>query len=230
MIVGNDARKLVADGYPLEQVVISDLRQGGLFAWTGKRHHLLTCFVLAEFADIGHKLFRTTQETYPITFVTGDVFDAKHLDVVPPLASTHDLTGASEGPALDLGSLTSLNPLRGRVFAIHASYFFHFFSEARQLHIARALAGLLSPEPGSIIFGLHTGLADKGFVTSPMGDHQMFCHSPESWAQLWDGIVFEKGVVDVKVKLVHMGREDPDAEQHAFFAAFTVLEWSVTRL
>ena len=32
MIVGNDARKLVADGYPLEQVVISDLRQGDLFA------------------------------------------------------------------------------------------------------------------------------------------------------------------------------------------------------
>ena len=32
IIVGNDARKLVADGYPLEQVVTSDLRQGGLFA------------------------------------------------------------------------------------------------------------------------------------------------------------------------------------------------------
>jgi hypothetical protein len=29
IIVGNDARKLVADGYPLEQVVTSDLRQGG---------------------------------------------------------------------------------------------------------------------------------------------------------------------------------------------------------
>ena len=28
IIVGNDARKLVADGYPLKQVVTSDLRQG----------------------------------------------------------------------------------------------------------------------------------------------------------------------------------------------------------
>ena len=29
LIVGTDARKLIADGYPLEQVVTSDLRQGG---------------------------------------------------------------------------------------------------------------------------------------------------------------------------------------------------------
>jgi hypothetical protein len=28
LIVGTDARKLIADGYPLEQVVTSDLRQG----------------------------------------------------------------------------------------------------------------------------------------------------------------------------------------------------------
>jgi hypothetical protein len=31
LIVGTDARKLIADGYPLEQVVTSDLRQGVLF-------------------------------------------------------------------------------------------------------------------------------------------------------------------------------------------------------
>jgi len=30
-IVGIDARKLIADGYPFEQVVTSDLRQGGPF-------------------------------------------------------------------------------------------------------------------------------------------------------------------------------------------------------
>ena len=197
---------------------------------TEKQHYFLTCFILAEFADIGHKLFRTTQETYPIAFVPGDAFDAKHLEVVPPLASAHEPTGPPEGPTLDLGSLTSLNPLHGRVFAIHASSFFHLFSEAKQLHVARALAGLLSPEPGSVIFGLHVGKADKGFTTSPLGNRQMFCHCPESWAQLWDGVVFEKGVVDVKAKLVQMGREDPDSQQNTFFAMFTVLVWSVMRL
>ena len=223
--MGNDARKLVADGYPLEQVVISDLRRGGIF-WTGKRHCLLTCFVLTEFADIGHKLFKTTQETYPIAFVPGDAFDPKHLEVVPPLASTHEPTSSPDGPALDLSSLTSLNPLHGRVFSIHASSFFHLFSEASQLHVARALAGLLSPEPGSVIFGAHIGKADKGFTTSPVGDYQMFCHCPESWAQLWNGVVFEKGVVDVKAKLLQKGWADPDA----YFTKSTALEWSVTRL
>ena len=198
-----------------------------LGSWTGKRHCLLTWFVLAEFADIGHKLFRTTQEAYPIAFVPGDAFDAKHLDVVPPLASAHEPTGPPEGSALNLGSLTSLNPLHGRVFAIHTSSFFHLFSEASQLHVARALAGLLSPEPGSVVFGVHLGKADKGSIPSSMDeDRQIFCHSPESWAQLWDGVVFEKGVVNVKAELVYMGRE-PDAQQYPIV---TVLAWSVTRL
>jgi hypothetical protein len=192
---------------------------------------LLTCFVLTEFADIGHKLFRTTQETYPIAFVPGDAFDPKHLEVVPPLASAHEPTGPPEGPALDLGSLTSLNPLHGRVFAINASSFFHLFSEASQLHVARALAGLLSPEPGSVIFGEHLSTAEKGFTASPFGlGDQMFCHCPESWAQLWDGVVFEKGMVDVKAKLLQRESGDPDAQLNTFFVKYTVLAWSVTRL
>jgi hypothetical protein len=197
----------------------------------GKNFHRLTfvfCLLLAEFADIGHKLFKTTQETYPIAFVPGDVFDPKHLDIVPPLASAHaPTTGAHppEGPAPDLRSLTSLNPLHGRVFAIHASSFFHLFSEEKQLHVARALAGLLSPEPGSTIFGLHIGSPDKGFIPSPTnGERLMFCHSPESWVQLWDGLVFEKGVVNVFANLVQMPK--PDAPN----TMFTVLVWSVKRL
>jgi len=31
--------------------------------------------------------------------------------------------------------------------------------------VARALAGLLSPEPGSVIFGMQVGLPEKGFDT-----------------------------------------------------------------
>jgi len=43
---------------------------------------------------------------------------------------------------------------------MYASLLFHLFSEEKQLHLLRALAGLLSPEPGSMIFGLHIGLAE----------------------------------------------------------------------
>jgi len=219
--VGNDARKLVADGYPLEQVLTSDLCQ--------------------EFADLGHKLFRTTQETYPMAFVPGDIFDPKHLEVVPPVvvsaaashgSTTGDPRSGSSVPAPDLGSLTSLNSLHGRVLAIHASSFFHMFGEEKQLHVARALAGLLSPESGSVIFGMQVGLPEKGFdplVVHWHRDHRMWCHSPESWTQLWDGLVFENGMVNVQTELVHMGKKhlEPDASQNT---TFTVLVWSVTRL
>jgi len=30
----------------------------------------------------------------------------------------------------------------------------------------------------------------------------MFCHSPESWIDLWDREVMQKGAVEVKAKLV----------------------------
>jgi hypothetical protein len=179
-------------------------------------------FVLAEFGDLGHKLFRTTHETYPIAFVPGDLFDSKHLEAVPPVATAHAPTGPLEGPTPELCSLTSLNPLHGRVFATHASSIFHFFGEEKQLHLARALAGLLSPEPGSVIFGRHVGNHERGFIIPPgLGDRQMFCHSPESWTELWDGLVFEKGVVTVQVTLEQVETKG---------GTIAGLVWSVTRL
>ena len=143
-------------------------------------------------------------------------------------ASTGDPPSDS---APDLRSLTSLNPLHGRVFAIHVTAFFHLFDEEKQLHLARALAGLLSPEPGSMILGLHIGAPEKkGFQPSiARRDHHLWCHSPESWTELWDGNVFEKGVVKVQTKLVQRERRilQPDAPQSA---TITILVWSVTRL
>ena len=203
----------------------------------GKTPLYLTLFplpLLAEFANLGHKLFKTTQETYPIAFVPGDVFDPTHLEITPPRASSAQASMGNlpSDPAPDLRSLTSLNPLHGRVFAIHASSFFHLFSEEKQLHLARALAGLLSPETGSMIFGVHISAPEKGFQPSLSGrDRGLWCHSPESWTELWDGIVFEKNVVKVQTKLVNWQRRSsqPDAPQDATVTV-TILVWSVTRL
>ena len=142
----------------------------------------------------------------------------------------HDTPSGSLA-APDLRSLTSLTPLHGRVFAIHATAIFHLFGEEKQLQLARALAGLLSPEPGSMIFGAHIGVPEKkGFEPPVMHrDHHMWCHSPESWTELWDGLVFEKGVVEVQTKLYHAERKgfDPDAPQNS---TLTYLVWLVTRL
>ena len=114
---------------------------------------------------------------------------------------------------------------------MHASSLFHFFNEEKQLHLARALAGLLSPEPGSMIFGSHiTAPEGKGFEPSIMHeDNRMWGHSPESWTELWDGLVFEKGVVKVQTNLFYWEKRNmqPDAPKDAMI---TILVWLVTRL
>lgn len=139
---------------------------------------------------------------------------------------------AQPEPQPDLATLTSLNPLHGRVSAIHASSFFHLFDEEKQAHLAYALGWLLSPLPGSMIIGSHSGAPEKGLRTDKVegddgvecGSLTMFCHSPESWTELWDGQVFKKGTVKVEAKLV----------EHAALGrgkvAFYVLQWCVTRL
>ncbi|KAI0066719.1 hypothetical protein BV25DRAFT_1796809 [Artomyces pyxidatus] len=203
---GNDARKAIADGFPIQNVVASDLHQG--------------------FWDAGHKVFRTTPETFPVPFVPGDVFDPAHLAIVPPF------TAPPTTPRPNLATLTSLNPLRGYVSAVHASSFFHLFQEEQQLHLARALAGLLAAEPGSMLSGRHAGLPEAGFRTCSSGI-QGFCHSAESWKELWEGVFGEVGVqVDVEARVfkptgsdVTSGAELGIPESQTWW-----LEWVVTRL
>ncbi|KAA1468044.1 hypothetical protein DENSPDRAFT_770644 [Dentipellis sp. KUC8613] len=201
---GNDVRKAVADGYPVENTVASDLYQG---LW-----------------DAGVQLFKKSAASTLIPFIPGDVFDPAHLAPVAPFTAASPPTT----PAPDLRTLASLNPLRGHVSAVHASSFFHLFDEAQQLALARALAGLLAPAPGSVIFGRHHGLPQKTTRATFIPGRTQFCHSPESWKELWDGEVFEKGTVRVEAEIEEMFRDDMKGvmpEQRYFW-----LTWSVTRL
>ncbi len=162
-------------------------------------------------------------------FVAGDAFDSNHLEPVSPFYSP------PETPTPQLQTLTSLNPLRGHVSAIHASAFFHLFGEAEQFHLAKAIAGLLSPKPGSMILGAHGGLPVKGIrnengvYQNPARTRPMFCHSPDSWKELWDGQIFEKGTIKVEAILHEHKRRDlgttiPEGTK------LYLLVWSVTRL
>ncbi|KAI0358976.1 hypothetical protein OH77DRAFT_1420491 [Trametes cingulata] len=207
---GNDVRKVVYDGYPAGNCVASDLHP--------------------EFWELGHKLFKSTPETFPVPFIPGDAFDPKHLETVPPFYSPPTT------PVPHLPTLTSLNPLHGHVSAIHASAFFHLFTEEQQARLARSLAGLLSPQPGSMILGSHVGRQEKGLrfesgQPSSIRTAPMFCHSPESWRELWDGEVFKKGTV--KVEAILQERDGRDLEGMPGFIPGTkiyLLIWSVTRL
>lgn len=161
-----------------------------------QRIRQLTAHLLLALWEIGHKLFRSTTDTFPVPFIQGDIFDPLH---IAPTAPHYSLPIT---PRPSLSTLTSLTPLEGHVSVIHATLFFHLFQEEGQLAVARALASLLSPLPGSLIFGSHSGLPVAGLKPTPTvrGDY-VYCHSPESWRTLWDGVVFEKGTVEVAAEL-----------------------------
>lgn len=145
-----------------------------------------------------------------IPYLTGDIFSPYFLEAVYPFYTP------PSSPAPVLSSLTSLNPLHGQVSVVSACFVFDTLDEARQLQLARAIAGLLSPEPGSMIIGAHFVRSDKNSkVMSDGGDAH---HSLESWTELWDGGLFQKGTVEVKVVLI-----EPEAGRW-------VMDWMVTRL
>ncbi|KAG1841694.1 hypothetical protein DFJ58DRAFT_718135 [Suillus subalutaceus] len=152
-----------------------------------------------EFLELSHELFRTTPTSYPGCLLPGDA------------------------PAIDLSSLKSLNPLHGRISAISATRLFHLFTEDKQVHLARALAGLLSAQPGSVICGYQIGTLEKGMVTANISgsEHRLFAHSPKTWSSLWDGEVFEKGSVKVETELVEVAIRE---------VQLLMMEWSVVRL
>lgn len=129
----------------------------------------------------------------------------------------------------NLHSLTSLNPLQGHVAVIHASSFFHLFDEIKQLELARQVATLFSPESGSVIFGAHNATPVKGYRTDPlnMKGYNQFCHSPDSWHELWDGQVFKKGSVRIDIELLEDERKDLVAAEGT---VFYLMKWAVTRL
>ncbi|KAJ7077387.1 hypothetical protein B0H15DRAFT_924963 [Mycena belliarum] len=192
---GTDIRQAASDGFPRQNLIASDLR--------------------SEFWSFGHELFRSTPETFPVPFIAGDVLDPDFLEPREPL-----LTEPGDiNPALT--SLANLTPLHGHVAAIHISLVFHLFLEPKQLQLARALAGLLSPVPGSVILGSHVGLQEKGFREGLcIAGHSMFCHSPQSWREMWE-TVFPKGSIEVEAEIHRRASDTPDAG---------VLVWSVTRV
>lgn len=96
------------------------------------------------------------------------------------------------------------------------------------MELARQVATLLSPIPGSMIIGSHGGLPEKGYRVEDGTDLQtMFCHSPESWEELWNGQVFEKGTVKVEATVQKIERPEMSVVDgpECFW-----LWWSITRL
>ena len=166
-------------------------------------------------------MFKTTSETYPAKFLVGDVFDDAHLSPTAPAPSS---------PPPAVASINSLTELREHISVIYASSLFHLFNEEKQTELGKRLAALLDPRPGSIIFGSHGGMPVKG--ERPETFKRSFCHSPESWIQMWEEQIFEKGQVKVNAALKEFNlitereRAVPVEEGTKFY----LLVWSVERL
>ena len=186
-----------------------------------RTHHLkFTSHRLTGFWDLGHKLFRTRPETYPAKFLAGDVFDETHLSPTTPVPC---------GSPPPIASVNSLTELRGHISVIYASFLFHLFNEEKQFELGKRLAGLLDRRPGCIIFGSHSAAPVKGQRSDPFT--KMFCHSPESWTQMWEEQIFGKGQVKVNTVLNELsvtaeGIVVPTGGGTKFYW----LAWSVERL
>jgi hypothetical protein len=184
------------------------------------RLHAIANHPLAAFWIVGHELFNSTPDTWPVPRIVGDILNKNFFSPGEPLSSPPST------PRPEFRTLQSLNPLRGHMSVIHATNFFHLFDEPRQKMIGQGLAALLTPEPGSIIYGSQGGRPEKGFrmeVENAAGTY-MFCHDPETWIKLWDGEIFPKGTVEVKAVLVRPEKED------SLGFRFHKLIWSVKRL
>jgi hypothetical protein len=156
----------------------------------------------ADYLDLGKKIFKeSSKPSKAPTFLAGDLFsdsllniDGRRLDTQP-----------------DVRKLTSLTPLLGHVRAIGASSLFHLFNEQQQYTLAKRLFALLDiTKSGSMLLGSHVGLAAKGIRENRQGklfrtDWGMFCHSPESWKELWFEIAGQHGKkVEVRTELIDL--------------------------
>ena len=215
-------RKAVFDGWPIQDIIASDIHKGKQISV-----HFQKCYLMysSDFWEYGHQLFKSTPETFPVAFIPGDVFDSAFISQRGgPFLSMADVKGTVTP---QLNTLSSLIPLQGKISAIHISSFFHLFPEDGQLQLAKIISSLLSPEKGSVIFGQHVGLPVKGY-----NQIKRFCHSPESWKQLWEEDVFGgedkdgSDRVKVETELVStVGTVNYSGDEKALY-----LKWSVTRL
>ena len=98
------------------------------------------------------------------------------------------------------------------------------------MELAKRLAALLDLRPGSIIFGSHPGAPVKGDRHGLYSS--MFCHSAESWTQMWEEQVFEKGQVKATTILWELPENVKSSKEFSVQkeSKFYLLIWSVERL
>lgn len=155
-----------------------------IFSLLWNAFHILftTCAAPSEFIDLGYELFRDREKSR-IKFIAGDIFNPKFLDITADKGLP-----SSPVPLTELSD--SLQPLLHSISSIHAGSLFHLFDEPTQFKLAEQMAFALSTRSGATIFGSHGALPKKGVIANLDSNDSnpsdgMFCHSPESWTEMW---------------------------------------------
>ena len=93
-------------------------------------------------------------------FYQGDVFDSKYLE-----------------------------EYKGKIDIIHTSSFFHLFELEDQQKLVRRLLQLISPKPGTLIFGRSVGNTIQHVYKHPFRTGQvLYQHSEESFRKMFEGV------------------------------------------
>ena len=99
-----------------------------------------------------------------------------------------------------------LTSLEGTISIVYAGSFFHLFSYAQQLYIAKLIVRLLKPVPGSMLLGRQVGTATPTEVSRP--GSSVYLHDQHSWKEMWEKVGAETGTKwDVQAELDETGFE-----------------------
>jgi len=171
--LGIDVRKAVADGFPPEQIIATDVRK--------------------DLWELGNRLFKPRSDKCAIHFIHTDVM------LLEPREPCYEVP-VIRHPVLS--TQRDLTLLYNQVTCIHAGDIFHRLSEPEQRGLAKRLGGLLCGMGGCVIFGQQPGMTRPGPKVD--GGVEIYCHSPESWKDIWDGWVFNEGSVKCSTHLVEI--------------------------
>lgn len=129
-----------------------------------------------DFLELGYKLFND-RETLKTKFIAADIFDPN----------------------------SPLKELYGKVDIIDASSFFHLFTWAEQMQIARSVVKLMKPQKDSLVVGRQVGNAQPGEYPRRDGKGTRWRHDLSSWRKLWDEVGEESGIkMEVDGKLMEV--------------------------
>ncbi|KAK0203773.1 hypothetical protein DFS33DRAFT_1261877, partial [Desarmillaria ectypa] len=180
---GNDARKAVADGFPVNRVIATDLH--------------------SEFWSLGHKLFKRTPDSSPAHLIAADIFRLKDLSV----DDTPDHTPIPEIQLLDQprGRVSAIHV--AVFFHLFNTEQQLQLGKTMVILLSSTPGSMIFGTHSGLPTKEHRGepIARGGHTRS------MFCHSPETWRSVWDGGIFPKDAVDVEVSLKAIDRPDPAA-------------------